>query len=131
MPVMAAMARPQRIACTAATDAPSGSFSPIRRATVAVAAMLKPAAMLKIITISDSVSPTAAMASAPSRATQKASTSPKVDSMAISSTVGIASSAIPRVRLPSVKSCRSPDSASLKMRRLDGAASAVPCIQNL
>ena len=54
------------MAWTAATAAPSGSFSPMRRATVAVAAMLSPSATLKISTMSDSVSPTAAMASAPS-----------------------------------------------------------------
>ena len=64
----------------------------------------EPMAMAKTRTMTASVSPTAAMASAPRRATQKASTTPKVDSITISRMVGMASRAMPRVRLPSVKS---------------------------
>ena len=95
-------AAPHTIACPAAVAAASGSFSPMRRATVAVAAMLRPSAMLKTSATGPSVSPTAASESAPSRATQNASTTPNVDSIAISSMVGMASSAMPRLRLPSV-----------------------------
>ena len=118
IPVTMETATPHKMACTAATDAPSGSFSPMRRATVAVAAMARPRATLKSRTIRDSVRPTAAMESAPSLATQNASTRPKVASMAISRTVGIASSAMPRLRLPSVKSCLVPPRASFKKPHL-------------
>src|ERR1022692_767718 len=118
IPAATEIAMPQPIAWTDAMAAPSGSFSPMRRATVAVPATLRPIAMLKMRTISDSVSPITAMASEPSRATQNASTRPKVDSMAISSTVGIASSAMPRLRRPSVKSCCVPDNASRRNSHL-------------
>ncbi len=40
-----ASAAPSRMACTAARAAPSASFSPMRRATMAVAPMLSPIAM--------------------------------------------------------------------------------------
>ena len=105
MPIRMASTTPTPIACTAATEAPSGSCSPMRRATVAVAAIARPMAMANTSTTTASVSPTAAMASGPRRATQKASTTPKVDSITISRMVGMASRAMPRVKLPCVKSC--------------------------
>ena len=43
-PTGTATSRPSAIACTAAIAAPSGSFSPMRRATVAVAPMPSPIA---------------------------------------------------------------------------------------
>ena len=48
----------------------------------------------------------------------KESTTPKVDSMTISSMVGMANNAMPRVRLPSVKSCSVPERASLRSSRI-------------
>ena len=63
MPSRTASAAPLPMACTAATEAPSESCSPIRRATVAVAAIASPMAMANTSTTTDSVSPTAAMAS--------------------------------------------------------------------
>ncbi|HEY1221310.1 MAG TPA: hypothetical protein VGF03_20370 [Bryobacteraceae bacterium] len=85
--------------------------------------------MLKTSTISPSVSPTAASESAPSRATQNASTTPKVDSIAISSMVGMASSAMPRLRLPSVKSRSLPASASRrKLRWREKVLFSVACM---
>src|SRR4051794_31029420 len=55
------------------------------------------------------------MASAPSFATQKESTRAKVDSIAISNMVGMASSAMALLRLPCVKSCSTPERACLRM----------------
>ena len=60
----------------------------------------------------DSVSPTAASASEPSRATKKASQTANTDSPAISSTMGTARRPTARFRLPSVKSCSEPESDS-------------------
>jgi len=55
-----------------------------------------------------SVMPTAASASAPSRATKNASTTANNDSPAISSIIGMASRNTARFRLPVVKSCSVP-----------------------
>ena len=87
---------PNSTACTAARAAPSPSFSPIRRATIAVVASAMPIASEYITVIRVSVTPTAAAASAPNFATKKMSTIPKRLSMHISSTIGIASSTIAR-----------------------------------
>lgn len=85
---------------------------------MAVAAVASPMAIAKTITTTASVSPTAAMASGPRPATQKASTTPKVDSITISRMVGMASRAMPRVKLPCVKSCVVPPSASRRNRHV-------------
>ena len=95
---------PRKIACTAATAAPSGSFSPIRRATIAVVDRLSPMPTANTSVSSDSVSPTVATASAPTCATQNTSTTANSDSSTISRTIGIASRMIDRFRLPVVKS---------------------------
>src|SRR6185503_19192169 len=60
-----------------------------------------------------SVIPTVAVESAPRCATKKISTMPKSDSIAISSTMGTASSTIARSIEIAVKSCLEPSSASL------------------
>jgi hypothetical protein len=74
--------------------------------------------------IIDSVMPTVATASAPRCATKKTSATAKTDSMAISTTMGIARSRMARPRSPSVKSCRLPRSASLTEAQNPGAAGA-------
>src|SRR4029077_14503370 len=101
------------IDCTAACAAPALSCSPVRRATTAVVPMLKPRATAKTITSMPSVMPTVAVASAPRWATKKISTMPKSDSIAISSTMGTASSTMARSMEMAVKSCLEPRKASL------------------
>jgi hypothetical protein len=93
-PTGTATMRPSRIACTAALAAPSASFSPIRRATTAMAPTLKPIATAYRRTSIDSVNATVATASAPSLATKNTSTTAKTDSRQSSSTIGIASKTI-------------------------------------
>jgi hypothetical protein len=92
------------IACAAERAASSGFPSPTLRATVAIVAMLRPSATAKMIVSIDSVKPTAASASLPSRDTQKALTMPNSDSISISSTIGTASMKMARPMLPCVKS---------------------------
>jgi hypothetical protein len=101
-PTATAIKDPRAIACTPATAAPSGSFSPMRRATMAVVERLNPIATENTRVSSDSVSPTVATAFAPSRPTQKTSTTANSDSSTISRTMGTASSRIARFRLPLV-----------------------------
>src|SRR5262249_33840529 len=84
-----------------------------RRATMALVAMLRPIAIAKTKVNKDSVSPTVATASAPSRPTQNTSTMPNTDSMAISNTIGTARSVIARPRItpgvaPTNGWCRKP-----------------------
>jgi len=93
---------PRAIACTAARAAPSGFFSPIRRATIAVAPIPRPIATAYIKVNIDSVRPTVATASAPRCATQKISTTAKMLSINISSTIGIARRMIERPMGPVV-----------------------------
>jgi hypothetical protein len=88
--------------CTAARAAPAASFSPIRRATTALSPIESPIATVYTITSIDSVSPTVATASAPSRETKNTSTSANSDSLAVSSTIGIASSSSDRAIGPVV-----------------------------
>ena len=61
------------VACIAATAAPSRSFSPTRRATIAVVDIASPMATEYTITIRASVRPTVAVAADPSLATKKTS----------------------------------------------------------
>ncbi len=82
--------------------APSPSFSPMRRATIAVVDMPSPMPTAKTSVSTDSVSPTVAMAFEPSRLTQNTSTTANSDSSTISSTIGIASSRIDRFSDPAV-----------------------------
>ena len=84
----------------------------MRRATIAVVEMLTPMPNAKTIVIIDSVKPTVAIASAPSRVTQKTLTMAKSDSINISSTMGVASSSTDLPMEPSVKSCFVPRMAS-------------------
>ena len=86
-----AIAIPRKIDCVAAMEAPPGSFSPMRRATMAVVDRLMPSAMENTSISMDSVRPTVAMAFAPRRATQNTSTKANSDSISISSTMGMAS----------------------------------------
>ncbi len=106
------IASPRMIACTAAIAASAGSFSPMRRATMAVVDRLNPMATAKTRLNIDSVSPTVATASAPRCATQKTSTTANSDSRTISRTIGTASRKMARFRLPDVKSWCEPRSAS-------------------
>ena len=76
----------------------------MRRATVAVVAMLSPRATANSSTSSDSVKPTVATAFAPRCATQNMSTTANSDSIIISSTMGTASIAMARPIEPWVKS---------------------------
>ena len=98
--------------CAAAMPAPSGSFSPMRRATMAVIAIESPIATQYTRVTIDSARPTVAIASAPRRATQNTSTMKNSDSITISRTIGMARSMMARPRLPSVKSCCDPWMAS-------------------
>src|SRR5262249_20249947 len=104
------------IDCTAAGAAPCGSCSPIRRATMAVVDRLTTRATEKTSVSIDSVRPTAIIAFAPRRATQKTLATVNSDSMNISSTIGMASRITARLMEPSVKSCCVPRMAS----RIDG-----------
>ncbi len=104
MPTIADTPNPKKIACAPATAAPCGSFSPIRRATIAVVERLNPSPTANTRLNSDSVRPTVATASAPSRPTQKTSTTANSDSSTISSTIGMANKRIARFKLPVVKS---------------------------
>ena len=79
---------------------------------MAVVDRLRPRPTAKTRLSSDSVSPTVATASAPSRPTQKTSTTAKRDSSTISRTMGMASSKMARLRLPLVKSWCDPRRAS-------------------
>ena len=93
---------PSAMAWTAAALAASGSFSPMRRATVAVAAIAKPSAIANTTVRQVSVRPTVAMALLPRCATQNTSTIPNRDSMHISRTIGTESSTMARSMLPAV-----------------------------
>jgi hypothetical protein len=73
--------------------------------------MLRPSATVKTMVSIDSVRPTAATASAPRLATQKTLTTPKSDSINISSTIGTASRKMARPSGPCVKSCSEPKTA--------------------
>ena len=74
----------------------------MRLATMAVVDKLNPMPTAKTRLSRDSVSPTVATALAPSRPTQKTSTTAKSDSSTISRTMGTASNRIARFRLPVV-----------------------------
>jgi len=91
IPKTAAAPNPITIDCTALRAAPSWSFSPTRRATVAAAPMERPIARAYITVMSDSVMPTVVTASGPSRPTKNTSATTKIDSIIISSTMGTAS----------------------------------------
>ena len=98
----AATPSPRAIPCTAASEAASGRRSPMRRATTAATPIESPIAAVYTRVMIDSVRPTVATASGPSRETQKTSTTAKIDSIPISSTMGMASSTIPRPSDPAV-----------------------------
>src|SRR6267154_5028868 len=120
------------MACTPATAAPAGSFSPIRRATMAVVERLRPKPIAITRLRSDSVRPTVAMESAPRRPTQKTSTTAKRDSSTISMTMGMASRRIARLRLPVVKSWCEPRRASrTELQRAGGGAVTVVCSNDI
>ena len=63
--MIAAAITPSAMPCTAASAAPSGFFSPIRRATIAVTPIDSPIAAVYTSVSIDSVSPTVATASGP------------------------------------------------------------------
>ena len=88
--------------CTAASAAASGRFSPIRRATVAATPIESPMATVYTIVSMDSVRPTVAVASGPSRETKKTSQTAKTDSIIISRIIGMASSTTARAIGPAV-----------------------------
>ena len=96
---------PARIACQAVADAASGFFSPMRRATMAVTAILRPIPVANTKISNEAPRPTAATASAPSRLTKKISANSNTDCINISRTIGMDRSATARTRLPDVKSC--------------------------
>jgi hypothetical protein len=111
-PITTETVSPRIIACTAATAASAGSFSPMRRATMAVVDRLNPIATANTRLSIDSVRPIVATESGPSRATQNTSTTANSDSRTISKTIGTASRKMARFRLPAVKSWCEPRSAS-------------------
>jgi hypothetical protein len=80
----------------------------------------RPAASAYITVIHDSVIPTVAIASGPSRPTKNTSATTKMDSMSISRTIGTASNTTARESGASVKSCRDPRTASLTVDHSDG-----------
>ena len=90
------------MACTPAIAASSGSFSPIRRATIAVVDIETPSPIANTSASIDSVIPTVATAFAPSRPTQKTSVTANSDSSTISSTIGMASRRMARFKFPCV-----------------------------
>src|SRR5439155_21150842 len=110
----------------------AGSFSPMRRATMAVVERLRPKPMAMTRLRSDSVRPTVAMASAPRRPTQKTSTTAKRDSSTISRTMGMASRRMARLRLPAVKSWCEPRRASrTELQSVGGGAAAAVCSKDI
>ncbi len=117
MPITRLSATPTAIDWVAAIAAPSLFFSPILLETMAVVAILKPIPMAYTNVINDSVRPTVATASAPSLETKKMSTTAKMASIIISSTMGMDKRKMPRPRCPSVKSCSVPLIASFMSRR--------------
>src|SRR5712692_7777257 len=132
MPTRTEIARPMAIALTPATAAPAGSFSPMRRATMAVVERLRPKPIAITRLRSDSVRPTVAMASAPRRPTQKTSTTAKRDSSTISMTMGMASRRIARLRLPAVKSWCEPRRASrTELQRAGGGDVTAVCSNDI
>src|SRR5882762_4406574 len=132
MPIMAAIASPMTMAWTPATAAPAGSFSPMRRATMAVVERLRPKPIAITRLRRDSVRPTVAMASAPRRPTQKTSTTAKRDSSTISITMGMASRRIARLRLPAVKSWCEPRRASrTELQRAGGDDVTAVCSNDI
>ena len=86
--------------CTAESAAALGSFSPIRRATIAVAPIESPIPTAYTMVSSDSVRPTVATAEGPREDTKYTSTTAKTDSITISSIIGTDNSKIDRPRLP-------------------------------
>src|SRR5436305_885412 len=123
-PTSTATVSPRMMAWTPATAAAAGSFSPMRRATIAVVERLSPSPMAKTRLSSDSVRPTVATASAPSRPTQNTSTTAKRDSSTISRIIGMASSRMARLRLPLVKSWCEPRNASRMELQIGGGGAA-------
>src|SRR5713101_4963189 len=131
-PTRIEMTKPMEMALTPATAAPTGSFSPMRRATMAVVERLKPRPMAKTRLRSDSVRPTVATASAPRRPTQKTSTTAKSDSSTISRTMGMARRRIARLRLPAVKSWCDPRRASrTELHNVGGGAATADCSNDI
>ena len=108
------MMMPMTMACIEATAAPSLSFSPILRATIAVVAMDKPIASPATWAMTTSVKPTVAVASFPNLATKKMSTMANSPSISISRTIGIDNRIIARSILPEVYSVSSPEMACRK-----------------
>src|SRR5258707_2251325 len=114
------------MACTPATAAPAGSFSPIRRATIAVVERLNPSPTAKTKLSRDSVRPTVAIASAPRRPTQNTSTTANRDSSTISRTMGMASRRMARLMLPVVKSwCESRNASRMEFHSGLGVVAVV------
>ena len=108
---------PRYRACTAAVLAPSLSCSPTLRATIAVAPIPKPIASEYRMLRTDSVYPTAATALLSlSILTKNMSTTAKMDSIPISTIMGIANKKMALLILPSVKFCSEPLMASLNKR---------------
>ena len=94
---------------------------------MAVVERLSPSPTAKTKLSKDSVRPTVATASAPSRPTQNTSTTANNDSSTISRTIGIASSRIARFKLPVVKSRCDPRIASRIEVHSDGSIVGVQC----
>src|SRR5260370_22345627 len=112
--------------------APAGSFSPMRRATMAVVERLRPKLMAMTRLRRASVRPTVAMASAPRRPAHKTSTTAKSDSRTISITMGMASRRIARLRLRAVKSWREPRIASrTELHNVGGGATIAVCSNDI
>ena len=118
---------------TAARDAPSGSRSPIRRATIAAAPTERPMAIALMIVISVSVKPTVEMASVRWRwPTKKMSATANTASMHISSTIGTASRSTARPMGIFVKSADVPRTASRSVDQSEpGPASAAVVVKLL
>ena len=125
-PITVATTRPSATAWKAVRAAPSGSFSPIRLATNAVTPILSPSATVYMMVSMDSVSPTVATAAGPNRATKNTSTTANTDSMAVSRTIGTASSRTARPMGPDVKSWSVPRTASFNAGQRRKGASVTP-----
>ena len=104
---------PRKMACIAATLAPSRSCSPIRLATIAVVAIERPRATATTCVMITSVSPIVAVASFPSWDTKKISTRANNPSIIISSTIGTERRKIALSILPVVNSFSLPAIACL------------------
>ena len=117
-PISTAKVSEMKITCPTALLAPAPFSSPMRRATRAVAAVLRPMAMEYTSVSTDSVRPTVATASVPILATKNTSTMANRASITISRIMGTDSMKMARLMLPDVKFVSVPRNAARNNRMI-------------